>query len=299
MYGTRHHGRGHTGRPESAREKRVRSRLKSAAQRAAQEGAQGNPHGSSPAGSHASAHPPGGRAAGTLVAQVSDALRQMILSGEFPPGAKLPSEAQLTQAHGVSRTVVREAVAALRSDGLVEARQGAGVFVLDHATTTPLLSFQNVDGARVSSTIELLELRTGVEVEAAGLAAARRSPAQEEVIFERHFAVRTALDEGRSTVEADLALHLAIADATNNPRFREFLAMIGRDAIPRAVLEGEGQSVERVSSYIKMIDEEHQRIVVAISRGDEDAAREAMRVHLRGSQARYRTLLQTRRKHVI
>ncbi|MCG5237991.1 FadR/GntR family transcriptional regulator [Xanthobacter oligotrophicus] len=291
MYGTRHHGRGHIGRPESAREKRVRSRLKSAAQRAA--------HGGAAAGPHAGPHAPSGRASGTLVAQISDTLRQMILSGEFPPGAKLPSEAQLTQAHGVSRTVVREAVAALRSDGLVEARQGAGVFVLDHATTTPLLSFQNVDGARVSSTIELLELRTGVEVEAAGLAAARRSPAQEEVIFERHFAVRTALEEGRSTVEADLALHLAIADATNNPRFREFLAMIGRDAIPRAVLEGEGQSVERVSSYIKMIDEEHQRIVVAISRGDEDAAREAMRVHLRGSQARYRTLLQTRRKHVI
>lgn len=245
-----------------------------------------------------SARGAGAKASGTLVVQVSEALRQSILSGAFPPGTKLPSEAQLTLAHKVSRTVVREAVAALRADGLVEARQGAGVFVLEHAQG-PLLTLQHVDGAKVSSTLELLELRTGVEVEAAGLAAARRSPAQEEVIFERHFAVRAAQEEGRSTVEADLALHLAIADATNNPRFREFLAMIGREAIPRVALEREGQSVERVSSYIKLIDEEHQRIVAAISRGDEDGAREAMRVHLRGSQARYRALLQTRRQHII
>ncbi|MDI4663473.1 FadR family transcriptional regulator [Xanthobacter autotrophicus] len=237
-------------------------------------------------------------ASGSLVARISEALRQSIRSGNYPPGTKLPSEAQLTQAHGVSRTVVREAVAALRADGLVEARQGAGVFVLE-APGAPLFSSQNIDNTRVSSTIELLELRTGVEVEAAGLAAARRSPAQEEVIFERHFAVRAAMEAGQSTVESDFALHLAIADATNNPRFREFLTMIGREAIPRVVLERDGQSVERATSYIELIDDEHQRIALAISKGDEEAAREAMRVHLRGSQQRYRALLQTRRKHII
>lgn len=237
-------------------------------------------------------------ASGSLVARISEALRQSIRAGDYPPGTKLPSEAQLTQAHGVSRTVVREAVAALRADGLVEARQGAGVFVLE-APAAPLFFPQNIDGARVSSTIELLELRTGVEVEAAGLAAARRSPAQEEVIFERLFAVRAAMEAGRSTVEADLALHLAIADATNNPRFREFLGMIGREAIPRTLLEQDGESVERATAYMKLIDDEHQRIVFAISRGDEEAAREAMRVHLRGSQQRYRALLHTWRQHII
>lgn len=232
------------------------------------------------------------------MAQISEALRQSIRAGDYPPGTKLPSEAQLTLAHGVSRTVVREAVAALRADGLVEPRQGAGVFVLE-ASGSPLLFPQIIDGARVSSTIEILELRTGVEVEAAGLAATRRSPAQEEVIFERHFAVRAAMEAGQSTVEFDLALHLAIADATNNPRFREFLTVIGREAIPRTTLEGDGQSVERATAYMKLIDDEHQRIVSAISRGDEEAAREAMRVHLRGSQQRYRALLQTRRQHII
>ena len=119
--------------------------------------------------------------AGTLTERLGENLRQAIAAGQFPPGTKLPSEAQLVEAHGVSRTVVREAIAALRADKLVEARRGAGVFVL----TTPvandsLLSLHAVDPARVSSMIELLELRTAVEVEAAGLAALRRSPAQEE-----------------------------------------------------------------------------------------------------------------------
>lgn len=235
---------------------------------------------------------------GTLTERLGENLRQAIAAGQFPPGSKLPSEAQLVEAHGVSRTVVREAIAALRADKLVEAKRGAGVFVL----TTPsigdgLLSLHAVDPARVSSMIELLELRTAVEVEAAGLAALRRSPAQEEVIFERHHAVRACLEANTSSSEADFALHLAIAEAANNSRFREFLAMIGRNAIPRAALNGDETEADQ-AAYIKLLDEEHDRIVVAISNGDEEAAREAMRTHLRGSQARYRALLREQRKHV-
>jgi DNA-binding FadR family transcriptional regulator len=229
----------------------------------------------------------------TLVARLSDTLRHAIVSGQFPPGGKLPSESQLTEAHGVSRTVVREAIAALRADGLVEAQQGAGVFVLEPAAQ-PVLQ---PDLARVSSVIELLELRTAVEVEAAGLAALRRSPAQEETIFERHHALRQCLDAGAPTSEADFALHLAIAEATNNPRFREFLAMIGPRVIPRAAVRDGDTEADQVT-YIRLIDAEHHEIVVAISDGDEEAARNAMRRHLRGSQERYRTLLREQRKPV-
>ncbi|MDL2407049.1 FadR/GntR family transcriptional regulator [Rhizobium calliandrae] len=232
----------------------------------------------------------------TLVARLSDTLRRAIETGQFPPGSKLPSESQLTEAHGVSRTVVREAIAALRSDRLVEAQQGAGVFVLDQPTSS-VLSFGNLDQARVSSVIELLELRTAVEVEAAGLAALRRSPAQEETIFERHHALRDRLNAGVPTSEADFALHVAIAEATNNPRFREFLAMIGPRIIPRAAMR-EGELEADQDAYILLIDEEHRQIVVAISNGDEEGAREAMRRHLRGSQERYRALLREQRKPV-
>lgn len=235
----------------------------------------------------------------TRATQLSDTLRQEIGEGRFPPGSRLPSEAQLTAAHGVSRTVVREAIAALRADRLVEARQGAGVFVIQTTPPPPSfnLSLGHIDLARVSSMIELLELRTAVEVESAGLAALRRSPAQEEVIFDRHYAVRACLDANQPTSEADFALHLAIADATNNPRFREFLTMIGRNIIPRAALRGDDTETDQ-SGYIGLLVDEHYAIVTAISEGDEEGAREAMRRHLRGSQLRYRNLLRTIREDV-
>lgn len=235
----------------------------------------------------------------TLAARLSDTLRQAIGAGQFPPGSKLPSEAQLGETHGVSRTVVREAIAALRADRLVEARQGAGVFVLEPpAPMAPApFSVDNIDHARVSSVIEFLELRTAVEVEAAGLAAVRRSPAQEEVIFDCHYAVRACLEAGQPTSEADFALHLAIAEATNNSRFRDFLSMIGKSVIPRAALRNEESEADQ-AAYITLIMEEHNAIIAAISAGNEEAAREAMRRHLRGSQSRYRALLREQRQFV-
>ncbi|MDO1585224.1 FadR/GntR family transcriptional regulator [Rhizobium oryzicola] len=236
--------------------------------------------------------------AGTLASRLGDTLRRAIASGQFPPGTKLPSEAQLTETHGVSRTVVREAIAALRADRLVEARQGAGVFVLDPPAATPApLSIDNIDYARVSSVIEFLELRTAVEVEAAGLAALRRSPAQEEAILDRHYAVQACLEAGSPSSDADFALHLAIAEATNNTRFRDFLAMIGKNVIPRAALKSEESEADQ-AAYIKLLNEEHSAIVTAISAGDEEAARSAMRRHLKGSQSRYRALLREQRQFV-
>ena len=230
-----------------------------------------------------------GRPGGTLVVQVAETLRRAIVGGQYKPGDKLPSEARLTEAHGVSRTVVREAIAALRSDGLVEPKRGAGVFVLE-PVASPVLPFQNINPARISSIIEVLELRAAVEVEAAGLAATRRSPAQEEAILDRHRAVGACIAEGASTSAADFALHKAIAEATNNPRFIEFMELMGQHAIPRAALaETNGDAS---SAYLGQLHEEHGRIASAISNGDVEGAREAMRTHLQGSQRRYRALLQ-------
>ena len=235
-----------------------------------------------------------GKRAGSLVLRVSDVLRRSILEGEVGPGDKLPSEAQLTETFGVSRTVVREAVAALRSDGLVEARQGAGVFVLARAPGQA-----GVDRAKLFSVLELLEVRTPLEVEAAGLAALRRSPAQEEEIFERHAAVVACTERGLPIRDADFALHLAIADATNNPRFREFLESHGKAVIPNSkIVTGNAAETER--AYHRQLNGEHEAIVLAIAHGDEEGAREAMRAHLKGSQLRHRDLMhQTRVGHGI
>lgn len=222
---------------------------------------------------------------GTLVGQVAAALRQMIIAEGLKPGDKLPSEARIAETHGVSRTVVREAVAALRADGLVEPRRGAGVFVVEPAPSARP-PFQAIDHARISSIVELIELRSAVEAEAAALAAVRRSPAQEEEIIDRHNQVQRCIEAQEPTVEADFALHKAIADATNNPRFGEFMQLIGPNAIPRANLQ-----LPPAADYLVQIHQEHDRIVTAISNRDSDAARAAMRDHLLGSQRRYRALI--------
>ncbi len=162
-----------------------------------------------------------------LVDVVGQQLRQAILGGALKPGEKLPSESGLTEQYKVSRTVIREAIASMRADGLVEVRHGVGVFVRN-ARPFPAAGLLGTDTGRISSIIEMLELRAAVETEAAGLAAARRSPAQDEAIIERFEDIDRAMERGIATSEADFEFHLAIADATNNPRFREFLELTGK-----------------------------------------------------------------------
>jgi len=230
----------------------------------------------------------------TLVAQIRETIRGRIAGGIYKPGDRLPSEAMLTQEFGVSRPVVREAVAALHSDRLVEPRHGAGVFVLD-PPAVPEMPYRNLDTARVSTLIEMLELRTAIEEDAAGWAALRRSPAQEEKIVEALDEFRNLSRAGAPTVEADFRFHLAIAEATNNPRFPEFLRLIGIAIIPRqAISEMEGSTDMR--DYLTMLDKEHGEILAAIQDGDDGAARAAMRRHLHNSQVRYRNYMRTVRR---
>ena len=235
---------------------------------------------------------------GTLVLRVSNAIRNDILQGSYSLGDKLPSEAQLTRAFSVSRTVIREAIAALRSDGLVEARQGAGVFVLDPINFTFQRNRMNVDKERLFSSLEILEARTPLEIEAAGLAALRRSPAQEEEIFAKHATLISCVHDGKHWSEADIALHIAIAKATNNPLFATFLEMQGNAAIPQTGKEKQLQDEDEIA-YRNLLIKQHERIVMAISNGDENDAREAMRDHLKGSQERHRRLLRNERLRVV
>ncbi|MFW2545125.1 FadR/GntR family transcriptional regulator [Primorskyibacter sp. 2E107] len=229
---------------------------------------------------------------GTLVHSTKEALSARILGGEFALGSRLPSEARLCEEYGVSRTVVREAVASLRADGLVEPRRGAGVFVVRDSIDNGL-AFTDVDFDRVSSVIEVLELRTAIEVESARIAAVRRSAVQIESIFEAASEVSRRVQAHETTSEADFAFHIAIAEATNNPRFAEVLRMLGAAAIPRKALQ-KGSGVRAPDSYLAFIDEEHRRIVDAILEQDAEAAASAMRLHLEGAQKRYRKLLHVR-----
>ena len=110
-----------------------------------------------------------------LTNEVVERIAGQIRKGRFAPGARLPTEQELMTAMGVSRTVVREAVAALRADGLVTTRQGSGAFVAGDSSRVPF----RIDPEGLSSigdVLEVMELRLAIEVEAAALAATRITP---------------------------------------------------------------------------------------------------------------------------
>jgi DNA-binding FadR family transcriptional regulator len=166
--------------------------------------------------------------------------------------------------YGVSRSVVREAISHLQAAGLVETRHGIGTFVLD----PPL----------PESSMAILELRMGMETEAAWLAASRRTTAQLAALREALGDMRRAQEAGQSTVEADVRFHRLLAESSGNRYFVELQGQLG------AVLSAR----ERPPGGHMHMHREHEDIVDAIARQDPDAARAAMRTHLSNSGERMR-----------
>lgn len=219
---------------------------------------------------------------GQLIARLTDD----ITSGKIPPGSRLPTEQEMIAATGVSRTVVREAVAALRADGLVVTRQGVGAFVPENARRPLRIDFDPL--APLRTVLDVMELRTGIEIEAAGLAADRGSPSQIRKIVDCLDAVSAAMRRGEDAIAEDFALHCSIADATGNPQFRRFLEHLGRFVIPRQTIRGGPGMPPR--AYNETFQREHRDIVQAIRSGAVAQARAAMRRHLSNSRKRYQRL---------
>ncbi len=190
-------------------------------------------------------------------------------------------------ATGVSRTVIREAVAALRADKLVVSRQGIGTFVAEHIRRPFRVDFDERSSLR--DVLHVMELRTGVEVEAAGLAAERASQTQIKKITERFAAIAAAIDRGETAVDQDFAFHCEIADATGNPQFRGFLEYLGRFVIPRQTVWG--RSAPLLSrTNLTSFQREHDQILSAIRSKAVQKARAAMRSHLENSRLRHQKL---------
>lgn len=228
------------------------------------------------------------RASGvTLVATVEQELERRIRKGPLKPGDRLPTEQGLIDDLGVSRTVVREAVARLQARGMVEVRHGAGVFVAK-ADKTASMNRVVADLSQVATVLDVLEIRLAVEVEAAALAAMRRSPSQEMRIREAFQAIGAAIKRGEQATEADFAFHRAIAEATNNRIFVEFLEGLGQRSIPRAQLKVPRRPD---AAYLQKVQREHAAVLEAIVAAAPDKARDAMRRHLQESQRRYRAML--------
>lgn len=225
-----------------------------------------------------------------LAEMVVDALRKRIGAGEFGPGEKLPTESQLTVHFGVSRTVVREAIAALAADGTVQPRQGAGVFVMANAASA-FSSIGAETSNKISVALNVLEVRMGIEIESAGLAAQRASASQIAAIQEAWNEFGRLLKVGNPTGKTDFAFHRAIAVSTNNPFYLEVLDALGSRTIPCDVASPWGTESVLTYEYQAGLHEEHKTIMRAIAAKDPEAAREAMRQHLSRSQDRYRLRL--------
>jgi GntR family transcriptional regulator, transcriptional repressor for pyruvate dehydrogenase complex len=223
-----------------------------------------------------------------LTSEVVARIAREIRSGRLAPGARLPTEQELMAAMGVSRTVVREAVAALRAEGLVTTRQGSGAFVAADSSRVPF----RIDPEGLSSiddVLEVMELRLAIEVEAAALAAQRITPEQLAAIKDALRAIEAAIEEGGGAVNEDFTFHRAIADASGNPRFAELLEFLGRHVIPRQSIRN-SLSAAGQRLYLVRIQKEHGRIYAAIRDGDPTQARKTMRAHLTRSLNRYRGL---------
>jgi GntR family transcriptional repressor for pyruvate dehydrogenase complex len=217
-----------------------------------------------------------------------DSLGQRIRDGRLPAGAKLPTEAEIMDEFGVSRTVVREALSKLQAGGLVETRHGVGTFVAAGGGEANNFRIAPEQVATIREVVAVLELRIGLEAEAAALAAARRSEANLQAMREAIAGFGQAIASGTDAVASDMQLHLEIARATQNQHFAELMTYLGTMLIPRARVNTARVAGEGRREYLQRVHTEHESIVDAIASRDPDAARAAMRTHLSNSRERLR-----------
>ncbi len=216
-----------------------------------------------------------------LTTQLVEFLRELISSGQIAPGDKLPSENTLIAQHGVSRTVVREAILRLQAEGLLYTRRGAGSFAL----TPPRDPSESPSGMVPRTLLErrqLLEYRIGIESQAAATAARVNPPG---ALADMDFALaafRASEGNASQTMSCDYEFHLAIAKATGNPYFVQAIEMLGPAMITMPRQRFDVNSSE-ISPRLQQVADEHEAIREAIAAGDQMVASSSMRLHLTNS----------------
>lgn len=222
----------------------------------------------------------------TLADHVTSVLAQQIRGGEFAPDARLPSEMELTERFAVSRTVIREAISRLKSEGLVGSRRGSGTVVLPVTQVTPFRLDLGLDDARdsIQAVLRVIELRRGVEGEMAALAAQRRSKAQNQAIQLALQAIDAAAAAGRDGVQEDFAFHAAISNASHNPLYTSLVQFLSQ--FLHAAIRVARMNEARSSEFVQQVRAEHAALAAAISVGDAEAARTAALLHMENSAKR-------------
>ena len=204
-------------------------------------------------------------------------LHQQLMTGQWQVGDRLPAETELAVQLGVGRSTVREAVRALVHAGMLETRQGSGTFVL---SLTPDTAWE--PRLRRAAVLEVYEVREALEVQAARLAAQRRTDSDVAALRES-LATRDhclATDDDERFVQADLAFHRTVVAAAHNQLLAEMFdsfASVLREALVAVVTDRDLGDVSVAPT--------HARLVAAIEAGDADAAEQATRDHIGPSAA--------------
>jgi GntR family transcriptional repressor for pyruvate dehydrogenase complex len=229
---------------------------------------------------HRSAHLPG---------RIAEEITREINDSKLQPGDRLPTEHLLAKNFGVSRSVIREAIAQLRNEGYVETKQGVGAFVTDSRQRLSVKidrsTLHDPDNFR-----DLMQLRMSLEIDAAGLAALHHKPHHLERMQKAIDGMRNAKEWKIDGVESDLDFHRALAEATGNEYFGVFLGYIA-ERISSAI----NTAFERAlyGEIHEITVNEHVVLRDAIASHDPAAARSAMRMHILGAASRLNLELDT------
>ena len=209
--------------------------------------------------------------------QVFDQLRELIFRGEFKAGEKILTERELAEAFGVSRTSVRDAINKLVVIGLLDQKQGQGTFVRSPESKEKSLLATMMESQDASIT-DLLEVRMGLECNAAAMAATRAVEKDLQFMAKSIEEMRKEVKSGRLGTEADASFHMAIAYAANNP-LQIFIMKNFYDFMFTGIkvnLEG----LYQIPGNIDIILDQHTTIYQAIRDHDPEAASQAMKRHI-------------------
>lgn len=211
------------------------------------------------------------------------AIQEAIEGGRYAIGDRLPSEARLAEAMGVSRGIVREAIARLRAAGMVESVQGSGAYV---RRAEPVPEFR-IEPEQVLHAAELqgvFELRLELEVLAVGLAATRRRRRDLTALRAQLDRMARDVDAPERAMDPDYTLHVLIAGASGNAWLRDLLAYVTRQVSDSVAVRRRQAPPDR--AVLARVQEEHAAIVRAIADQDPAEAGRLARRHLMGAAER-------------
>jgi DNA-binding FadR family transcriptional regulator len=217
-----------------------------------------------------------------LTDRITLMLRDDIVSGRYQPGRQLPAGKELSDLFGVSITVIREALSRLKSDGLVASHQGKGVFVENDARGRPFRLATPT--GKQSSLLHIFELRMAVEVQAAILAAQRRRPNDLKAMAKCLKEMEPSRNPFEQALAADIAFHLAIAEATQNPLIVSFMQFL-QPHLYESISKARSNSAKKLRTETAAY-KDHCAIYHAIAASDAHRARLAVRRVLEGSLRR-------------